>query len=133
MLADGGGTESLVVGFAGCADGIGRTSSWAGSLVLHVDTTLVRDLVIGGSLGARSSVALGTGLLATVSTIADVEGAKSLAAVSIGCVDGIGGASFSVILLASPVKAALIVELVVGTRSLGEGSSVALGTGLMAV
>ena len=59
-------------------------------------------------------------------------GAKSLAAVFTGCVDTLGRASCSAILSTSYVKVALVVELV-GAGSLGAGSLVALGRGLLAV
>ena len=59
-------------------------------------------------------------------------GAKSLAVVSTGCVDSMGGAICSAILLASHVTAALVAESLGSVGSLGTGSSGALDTGLSA-
>jgi len=76
VLANGRGTELLVVVFTGCVGVIGGASASAVPLVLHLKRALVVGLV-----GAGSSEALGTGLLAVwssvvftaASVIADVE------------------------------------------------------------
>jgi hypothetical protein len=87
---------------------------------------VVTVLVDGGGTELLASV---VGEFTMAAVLVDDTGAELLAVVFPGCVDVIGGVSCSVILLASHVEAALVVD-VVGTRSLGAGSLVVLGTGL---
>jgi hypothetical protein len=140
VLVDGRGAGLSGRVFTGCVDIAGRASWSAVPLVVsHVNTALVV-----GFADAGSSEALGTGMLAAWSSailsveavlaIPDVMGAKSLAAVSTGCVDGMGGAICLATLSASHVTAALVAESLGGAGSLGAGSSGILGNliGLLA-
>lgn len=55
--------------FTGCVDTISRASCSAVPLVSYIEAALVVELVGTGSLDARSSIALGRGLLATWSLV----------------------------------------------------------------
>jgi hypothetical protein len=89
-------------------------------------SVVVAVLVDGG--GADILVAeVGEFMMAAV--LVDDRGTELLVVVLTGCMDG---ASCSAVRLASHVEVALAVDLV-GAGSLGVGSSVALGTGLLAV
>ena len=85
--------------FTGCVNTASRVSWLVVQLVVsHVDTVLVVHLVGAGSLGAESLETLGTGLLtAWSSAVLSVKAASVIAdvmaAMTIGFVGGIGGAS----------------------------------------
>jgi hypothetical protein len=99
VLAGDRSSELLVVVLTGCV-GIGGACASAVLLASHVEAALAVDLVGVGSLGAGSSVTLGTGLLAVwssvrysvkaASVIAEVVGAKSLVVVVTSWVDAVG-------------------------------------------